>query len=133
VLRPDVGQRAAPPAEISTIDAGAEPPRRQPTHDELWPPEPFPVHLQGTPEPEGDKVVQEDAQRWCRMYARKHSVRVRHVPSLSLRWRQLRFRFIRGDKAAACEIERLVRMAVPLKRDCTPANVHHIAQKCRDY
>lgn len=91
---------------------------------------PYPPNLQGVPEPDSDPTVQDDTQIWCAFTNRIRGMR--HAPRLvSLRWAQLKWRYDQGEAAAACEMQRLIRQAVPERGDCTNDNVDAANSQCK--
>lgn len=118
----------SPSSAASSSDMTASP-TSFPT--ELPPPEPLPSALQGVPEPDDDQNVREDTQRWCRYLAKRSGMRTwpKHE---TLRFGQLLFRYGNHEAAAACELERLVRLAVPERGNCTVEEVDSAATECRE-
>jgi hypothetical protein len=92
-------------------------------------PPPFPPSMQGTPEADDDAAVQADTQAWCAKANRIGGMSHTLKPA-SLRWKQLSWRYADGDAAAACEIQSLIRRAVPEQGDCTNDNLYAANIQC---
>ncbi|MDF3071197.1 MAG: hypothetical protein K0R38_6798, partial [Polyangiaceae bacterium] len=91
----------------------------------------LPSAFRGEPEPEDDPNVRDDTQSWCLMHHRRGAM-IHVIHPRTRRWEQLRFFYREGDKAAACNMERLIRQAVPERGYCTLEHVYDLARECQN-
>jgi hypothetical protein len=93
-------------------------------------PAPQPRDVPTDLEPEDDQLVKADTQAWCE--ANKSTKMRNFTRPQTRRFADVRSRYLGGEKAAACELERLVRAAVPERGPCTALDVDEVVVECAE-